>query len=78
VNSDWRRAAPPFILQITNHQPPPTTMSIDRRDFVGRLAAGALLAGMPMSPEASALYERSQFSALRAEDWDLSWVKRIT
>jgi hypothetical protein len=53
-------------------------MPIDRRDFVGRLAAGALLAGMPMSPEASALYEKSPFSARSAEDWDLTWVKRIT
>jgi hypothetical protein len=90
VTGDWWLGSGEFGLaargaafSLTDHQPPATThqplpMSIDRRDFVGRLAAGALLAGMPMSPEASALYERSPLSAPSAEDWDLTWVKRIT
>jgi hypothetical protein len=52
-------------------------MSIDRRDFVGRLAAGALLAGVPAPIDAS-VRALSQLPAERAEEWDLSWVKRIT
>jgi hypothetical protein len=52
-------------------------MSIDRRDFVGRLAAGAVLAGMPLPIEASvrALAPRHTEPA---EEWDVSWVKRLT
>ena len=52
-------------------------MSIDRRDFVGRLAASALLAGVPLpiDPSVRAL---SQTQAEHAEEWDLSWVKRLT
>lgn len=52
-------------------------MSLDRRDFVGRLAAGALLAGVPMPIDAS-LRALAQPESSRAEDWDLSWVKRLT
>ena len=52
-------------------------MSLDRRDFVGRLAASALLAGMPLPVDAS-VRALSQPSTGRAEEWDLSWVKRLT
>ena len=52
-------------------------MSIDRRDFVGRLAAGALLAGVPLPIDAS-VRALSRTTAEPAEEWDVSWVKRLT
>jgi hypothetical protein len=51
-------------------------MSLDRRDFVGRLAAGALLAGIPMPVDAVRALSASQRES--AEEWDLSWVKHLT
>ena len=52
-------------------------MSLDRRDFVGRLAAGALLAGVPLPIDAS-VRALSRRESSTAEEWDLSWVKRLT
>jgi hypothetical protein len=52
-------------------------MSIDRRDFVGRLATGALLAGVPFPIDAS-VRALSQAPAEPSEEWDVSWVKRVT
>jgi len=50
---------------------------LDRRDFVGRVAAGALLAGLPLPIDAS-VRALSQTRTTSAEEWDLSWVKRLT
>jgi len=50
---------------------------MDRRDFVGRLGAGALLAGVPLPVDAS-VRALAQSQPLSAEDWDLSWVNRVT
>ena len=52
-------------------------MSIDRRDFVGRLAAGAVLAGLPLPIDAS-VRALSQTAPEPAEEWDVSWVNRLT
>jgi hypothetical protein len=52
-------------------------MSIDRREFVERLAAGALLAGVPMPIDAS-VRALAQMQSSAAEEWDLSWTKRVT
>jgi hypothetical protein len=52
-------------------------MSIDRRDFVGRLATGALLAGVPFPIDAS-VRALSQAPAEPSEEWDVGWVKRVT
>ena len=52
-------------------------MPIDRRDFVGRLAAGALLAGVPLPIDAS-VRALSQTQPEHAEEWDVSWVNRLT
>ena len=52
-------------------------MSIDRRDFVGRLAAGAFLAGLPLPVDAS-VRALSQTTPELAEEWDISWVNRLT
>jgi hypothetical protein len=52
-------------------------MSIDRRDFVGRLATGALLAGVPLPIDAS-VRALSQAHTAPSEEWDVSWVKRVT
>jgi len=52
-------------------------MPIDRRDFVGRVATGALFAGLPLPVDASIrVLDRSRAPA--AEDWDLTWVDRLT
>src|SRR5256885_5975509 len=52
-------------------------MPIDRRDFVGRVAAGALVAGLPLPVDASIrVFDRAH--AASAEEWDLSWVNRLT
>ena len=52
-------------------------MTIDRRDFVGRVAASALLAGFPLPIDAS-VRALSESRPTSAEEWDLSWVKRVT
>jgi len=52
-------------------------MSIDRRDFVGRLATGALLAGVPFPVDAS-VRALARTQPEHAEEWDLSWVNRLT
>ena len=52
-------------------------MTLDRRGFVGRLAASTLLAGLPLPIDAS-VRALSQSRPATAEEWDLSWVKRIT
>ena len=52
-------------------------MPIDRRDFVGRVAASALVAGLPLPVDASTrVFDRAH--APSAEEWDLSWVNRLT
>ena len=52
-------------------------MSIDRRDFVGRLAAGAVLAGVPLPIDAS-VRALSRTQPEHAEEWDVSWARRLT
>jgi hypothetical protein len=52
-------------------------MALDRRDFVGRVAAGALLAGLPLPVDAS-IRALDLSRAPATEEWDLSWVKRLT
>jgi hypothetical protein len=51
-------------------------MTLDRRDFVGRVAAGAMLAGLPLPLDAS-LRAFGGAPAAPAPEWDLSWVNRI-
>lgn len=52
-------------------------MTLDRREFVGRMAAGAMLAGVPLPVDAS-LRAFDASVAPPAEDWDVSWVNRVT
>lgn len=52
-------------------------MSLDRRDFVGRVAASALLAGFPLPIDAS-VRALSESRPTSAEEWDLSWVRRVS
>ena len=52
-------------------------MMHDRREFLGRVAAGAMLGAMPLGGLASAL-ERTGQVAEPDDTWDLSWVKRVT
>jgi hypothetical protein len=52
-------------------------VTLDRRDFVSRVAASALVAGLPLPIDAS-VRALSQSPATSAEEWDLSWVKRVT
>lgn len=53
-------------------------MTHDRREFLGRVAAGAMLGAMPLTGLASALVERDGPAAMPDDTWDLSWVKRVT
>ena len=54
-------------------------MTLDRRDFVGRVAAGAVFAGLPLPIEASLrALDHSPTAGVNAEEWDLTWVKRLT
>lgn len=50
----------------------------DRREFLGRVAAGAMLGAMPLGGIASALAGRATPTAEPDDAWDLSWVKRVT
>ena len=53
-------------------------MSLDRRDFVGRIAAGAMLAGLPLPRDAVLRAFDGSVPGGAREDWDLRWVTRIT
>src|SRR5581483_487822 len=53
-------------------------MHTDRREFLERLTAGAMLATLPLSSDVLRHVAPQPSSSARAEDWDLSWVKRIT
>lgn len=53
-------------------------MTLDRRHFVGGVAAGAVFAGLPLPIEASLRAFNRAHAPLVAEEWDLTWVKRLT
>ena len=48
-----------------------------RRDFLERLGATALLATMPITPDALAAMSDSPRTEHSAEDWDVTWVNRV-
>lgn len=51
----------------------------DRRQFIGRVAAGAMLGAMPLGGLAAALAAPAPRGDAEPDDtWDLSWVKRVT
>ena len=52
-------------------------MSQNRREFIEQVAAGAVLAGVPFSSDVLRAFAVPA-SAARAEDFDLSWTKRVT
>lgn len=53
-------------------------MSDDRRTFLGRLAAGAALAGAGLAlPSRGVAQPATLRSAPRAGDWDVSWTQRL-
>jgi hypothetical protein len=49
-----------------------------RREFLERLSAGAMLAGVPFSADVLRGFDSEIPAATAAEDWDLSWVNRVT
>ena len=49
-----------------------------RRDFIERLGAGAMLATMPFSADVLRGFDSALPSSASAEDWDLTWVNRVT
>jgi hypothetical protein len=49
-----------------------------RRDFIERLGAGAMLASAPFSADVLRGFGSMAPTAGSAEDWDLSWVNRVT
>lgn len=53
-------------------------MHTDRREFLERLTAGAMLATLPMSSDVLRHFAPRAEAAAHAEDWDLSWTKRVT
>src|SRR3954466_6113743 len=53
-------------------------MTQNRREFIERLGAGARLAGVPFSADALRAFAPPSPSAPLAEDFDLSWAKRVT
>src|SRR5512133_1073045 len=53
-------------------------MSQNRREFIEHLTAGAMLAGMPFSADALRAFAPPAPGAPAAEDFDMSWVNRVT
>jgi hypothetical protein len=53
------------------------TMTHNRREFIERLGAGAMLAGAPFSPEAIRAFV-SPVMPPAADEFDLTWPKRVT
>src|SRR5690349_14153870 len=51
-------------------------MSQDRRAFLGRVAAGAVLGAMPLSFDA--VRALAEPAPQPAEKWDVSWANRVT
>lgn len=52
-------------------------MTQDRREFLERIATGAMLATFPASVDALAAF-RSPAASATAEEFDLTWVNRVT
>src|SRR5262245_4783567 len=52
-------------------------MSQNRREFIEHLTAGAMLAGVPFSPDVVRAFAPPSPSALRAEDFDMTLTKRL-
>jgi hypothetical protein len=52
-------------------------MSQNRREFIERLTAGAMLATVPFSTDALRGIAGSA-GRTTAEDWDVSWTSKIT
>lgn len=50
-------------------------MTTDRRDFLAKIAAGAVLGALPLSDALGAVASPS--ASTRAPAWDLTWVDRI-
>lgn len=49
-----------------------------RRDFIERLGAGAMLASVPFSADVVRGFDSLTPATGSAEDWDLSWVNRVS
>ena len=53
-------------------------MPTDRRAFLERLTAGAMLATLPLSNDVLRHFAPRPAASGAAEAWDLSWTKRVT
>jgi hypothetical protein len=53
-------------------------MPQDRREFLGRIGAGALLAAMPVTDVLTAFHSPFAPPHSPIEEWDLSWTNRVT
>jgi len=53
-------------------------MSQNRREFIERLTAASVLAGVPFSADVVRALALTSPTVSRAEDFDLSWTKRVT
>jgi hypothetical protein len=53
-------------------------MTQNRREFIERLTAGAMLATVPFSDNALRAFEPARVATGAAEDWDLSWTNRVS
>ena len=53
-------------------------MSQNRREFIERLTAGAMLATVPFSADAFRGFQTHASTGFAAEDWDVSWTSKLT
>jgi hypothetical protein len=53
-------------------------MTQNRREFIERIGAGAMLAGIPLSADALRAFAPPSPATPVAEEFDLSWTKRVT
>lgn len=53
-------------------------MTQNRREFIERLTTGAMLASVPFSSDALRAFSPPSPAMPAAEDWDISWTKRLT
>ena len=53
-------------------------MSQTRREFIEQATAGAVLAGVPFSTDVVRAFSAPPTASLAAEEFDLSWTKRVT
>src|SRR6185503_9519592 len=53
-------------------------METSRREFLGRMAAGAVIGTLPLALDPFTLGAEASAMGVAADKWDLTWTKKLT